>query len=800
MKKRKPLLITSSSIGKSETRFASILDGVKWLQIEKKLKKPDKQKIVERIRERGFRHIYVMGAEALKLFTTREKLTERRGQIIKQDGFKLFITFNEDYIEQVPSSTKMILNDLTAFETYINNPLIKNYNKKKEYLIKPRIIHDLTDEFKFDVKSCKEISYDLETSGLNPFEPGSWITSIGIGTVKNNWTIPLNHRLGKYFEKPYQQRCIVREIVESLKDKIVIGHNGKFDVLWSKVILNQRLTIHFDTLLASYNLDENSPHDLTFLSGLHFQASSYDIPLPWKHGIEGSLEAHCEYLAKDIYYTRKLYLLWQKKFKKDPESKMIFDQVTMPVARMYEQVELNGVYINPQGLIDAKEYWKEITETSLKKLNKICPSDQVWKDKKTKKEYHGINWNSPNQIEEFMFHKYNPDNEYGLHKKSYLNLTPINKTPKDKNSVNESTLKQIPHPIGRLILKYREASKNISTFIDSWKKRSFKGFIHPTFKVHGTVTGRPSCEDPNLQQTPRDPRIRGLVQAPEGWELVDADYSQVELRIAAFLADEQEMLNCFRTGIDIHWRTLMDIIEKTGAMRDLTIDTAEKYLKKEIHSFSTCIETVFKMGPIQAQSLFKEWKEARKLAKAVNFGYLYGMWWKKFIQYALDNYEVVVSAKNAELNRTSFFQLYPGLEPWHRRQINFVKHYGYVLNPFGRKRRLPLAMRRDGSYETKAAERQAINSPVQSFASDLNLTAAVELQQTFPRWYFKICGTVHDNILMLIKKSHLEYCLPRIYKIMKNPTSLKTFGVNFTVPIEVEIETGPWGNGKLWTP
>src|SRR5690606_14773348 len=185
------------------------------------------------------------------------------------------------------------------------------------------------------------------------------------------------------------------------------------------------------------------------------------------------------------------------------------------------------------------------------------------------------------------------------------------------------------HPIVGTLLRYREQLK-LAQFIASWKEhiRPETRRMHPTFKLHGTVTGRLSCEEPNLQQVPRDPTIRALITAPPGWVLVEADYSQIELRVAAVLSRDETMRRVFQTGGDIHTTTAMTIT-----------------------------------GLPEAQIT----KEMRKRAKAVNFGFVYGMGATKFRQYARVKYNVDLTEEEAQHFRERFFELFSKLRSEERR-------------------------------------------------------------------------------------------------------------------------------------
>jgi DNA polymerase I-like protein with 3'-5' exonuclease and polymerase domains len=594
-----------------------------------------------------------------------------------------------------------------------------------------------------DITSNSVVSLDTETSGLYPHTPGSWITSIGIGSEKYQWCFPLQHHTSRRKDRPKLQRAMVSRLAKSLTSCKVVAHNGKFDARWIKKIFGIKIHIDFDTMLAHYNLDENKRHDLTGLSEEYFNADSYDIPLEEKWGIKGKLERHCEYLAKDVYYTRKLYFIFQKMFRKDKLSLKVFEKLTMPVSWMYTDVEMHGVYVDSKELKKAHSYWTKKAAQALQKLNRLCPSENSWKDKHTKEMCYGVNWNSPQQVAEILFDK--------------LKLKVLEKTPKGGRCTDESVLLRLSKrsKIPKLILEYREATKNLSTFITAWQRWCVNSRMHPSFLIHGTVTGRPSCKDPNLQQTPRDPRIRGLITAPPGWVLIDADFSQVELRILAELSRDSALLYAYQTGQDVHNQTVQEVF-----------------------------------------GIATPSKEERKKGKAINFGFMYGMWWKKFAKYALDNYGVVFTDSQAKRIRKTFFKVYKGIPPWHTKQKRYANKYGEVRNLIGRKRRLPDAMKNDNSYQCSEAERQAINSPVQSFASDMTLMAAIEIHNTISSKSCRIVGTVHDSLLIEVRKDKIMRVATKVKAIMEHPKLMNEFQVELSIPIIAEIEVGPWSKGE----
>jgi DNA polymerase-1 len=242
-----------------------------------------------------------------------------------------------------------------------------------------------------------------------------------------------------------------------------------------------------------------------------------------------------------------------------------------------------------------------------------------------------------------------------------------------------------------------------------------------------------------------------MIGASEGCVFVQADYSQIELRIAAMMANERNMLGMFHRGEDIH----------TNVACRLTGKTPDQITKEE-----------------------------RKKGKSISFGYLFGMGATKYVEYARDNFDLDVTLEESEALRDRFFSEFPALRPWHDRQRRLAQRYHRVHSPIGRVRHLPDIVSGERSVQGEA-ERQAINSPVQSFASDLMLVSLIELN----RRGVPIVGTVHDSILFDLPEDDVEDTLPMIREVMENPPVKRMFGADLTVPIEVDIETGThWGD------
>lgn len=655
-------------------------------------------------------------------------------------------TYHPSYALRDPRNEPVIERDVKQFAE-----IIKRGKPRAEPGLNYKIVNRSNlEEALDDIRDNDIVSLDTETSGLDPFHPDAYVTSLGIGTADYQWCFPLNHRESPLYRKFNAQRRLVRKIVKALEGKEVVGHNMKFDTVWLYRCFGVWVDCTFDTLLCHYLLDENSYHGLDHLASQYYNAPQYDVPLEEKFGF-GPLNRHCEYLSLDVFYTRKLRLTLRKELKKDPLTYRLFYELTMPAARLYAKIEKTGIYVDTDKLEEAREYWTELRDSKLKELNGLIPDGRQWKDKKTKQMVTGINWASPAQVAEILFSK--------------LKLNPLDKTPTGNNAVNESVLQRLSdkHPIPKLILEYREAEKNLGTFIEGWSsKLIMDDRLRAKYKLHGTVTGRKSSESPNLMQVPRDKRIRSLISARPGWVLVEVDLSQAELRIVAEMSGDKELKLAYQLGLDLHTLTVQRIF-----------------------------------------GIMEPSPEQRKKGKIINFSLVYGMWYKKLQLYARDNYGVNFTLPECKNIWKGFFNLYQGLHPWHERQKSFARRNGYVRSLVGRKRRLPDAMRTSsGRFERDAlkaaAERQAVNSPVQSLVADWCDAALLGLVEKTDESYFLPVGTVHDANLIEVREDKLEYVLPLIREEMESPTLLKKWGFKISVPMECEIKIGPWSMGEVW--
>jgi len=214
-------------------------------------------------------------------------------------------------------------------------------------------------------------------------------------------------------------------------------------------------------------------------------------------------------------------------------------------------------------------------------------------------------------------------------------------------------------------------------------------------------------------------------------------------------------------------------------------------------TYSDCLDIMMKAGPKKCIKIEPRWYEARTRAKAINFGFIYGMYEKKFIEQARKDYGWEPSREEAKNARRAYFRLYSRLEDWHSRTRKLARVNSHVRCLTGRLRRLPGIHAKDRKVRSES-ERQAINSGVQAMIGDYKVMLLVEIHKTFSRKKVRLVGEHHDSVLTIVKNEYIDECVPKMLKIAERPQLMDTFKIKLSVPMEGEAELGPWGKGEKW--
>lgn len=661
-------------------------------------------------------------------------IMKARGQDYYVDDWLIIPTFHPAYVLRNRSAKDTVVGDLQLAMRMISGRAVK---VDPVYQIVTTALQ--AREAFHTMQQHGVVSYDTETHGLSPWGHGKRPHGHGMKMIQFAWSpengvvFPLDADQWADYSQWSDFLVMLRRFMEDPDWLKKIAHNAKFDSLWLKVAFGIDVQgLVCDTLYASYIDNENVGHRLKQDLGARMGVQPY-----WAAGEDHTTE-DLEILAKYGVRDAALTYMCAEKYKEANEHPVI-QKLILPAIPVLRDMEYWGM---PVDLGKIKTVRKALTaerNALREEMREMVPPELL-----TEKL-----WSSPKQLRNLLF------SELGLPAKAL--------TPKGQSSTGKEALVAIAHmhEIVPRLIQHRELEKQISTYLKPLAELSHEGRVHTNYKLHGTVTGRLSSEKPNLQNIPRDSKIRSLIAAPKGFKLIHADFSQIELRVAAMLSKDAALLENYRRGGDLHTRMACII--------------------------KGCTEEEFDAMPP------KERKEFRTKAKIVNFGFLYGMSANTFQTYAKVLWGINMSLEECDVLRARYFAAFPGLRKWYQQQFVFLRATGYVESPIGRRRRLP-AIYSSSKKEKAEAKRQAINSPIQSFASDIALLAATDLWRVLPQKDIRLIGIIHDAVLIEARDAVVEEWVPRIKEIMENPRIEELFGYKLTVPIEVDVTVGQnWG-------
>ena len=555
------------------------------------------------------------------------------------------------------------------------------------------------DELMGLINQADYVSFDTETTSLDYML--AELVGISIALKPNEaFYIPINHNY-EGAEKQLEQDFVLEALKPFLESDEIpkIGHNLKYD---RHILQNAGIDLKgtlLDTMLFSYvNNSTITRHNLDAVSKryLNINPTSYEDvagkgakQIPFS---EVSIDVASDYASEDADISLKLYEHIEPLVQKEAKLAKLYSEIEGPLIYTLGDIERNGVLIDSEKL---SQQSKELEAKILKLESKV-----------QKNAGEDFNLGSPKQLQEILYEK--------------LGLPVIKKTPKGQPSTSEAVLQELSmdFPIVHDILSYRAISKLKSTYTDKLPKmiNSNTGRVHTSYHQAVTATGRLSSSDPNLQNIPirseEGRRIREAFIAPEGYKILAADYSQIELRIMAHLSKDQGLMDAFAKGQDIHQATAAEI-------------------------FSINIDDV---TPNQ-----------RRSAKAINFGLIYGM-----SAFGLSK-QLQITRAEAQNYIEQYFERYPGVKSYMDETKFSAKQNGYVETVLGR--RLYLADIESSNYQRRQyAERSAINAPMQGTAADLIKMAMTDLHSKIRNESLdaKIIMQVHDELVIEVNENQLD--------------------------------------------
>lgn len=703
------------------------------------------------------------------------------------------------------------------------------------------------EELVANVKKTGYCSFDLETNGRPHYEDDSFITIFGISFQPgSSVVIPIQHEESKIRNKPKKIKAIFellrRELFEN-PDIIKIAFNVQFEYNWLKKYGINLYGRVFDAMLAKYLLNEERPNDLGYISGLLFPKfagfKDETAKLAKKHGWAGiPLDILSERNALDTDLTLRLMLYFEPKLIKLGLYPLFRNLLMMDARNLAESsyygIPMDRGYINEldkrysadlirmeEDLLNLPRFKKYFLKRIKKIKRQLIDSIQLEIDelheenRKTGKNVTRMVSGREKKIQNYiqgifttkkdvkLMEKFNISSgkhliDFFFVSKSGLRLPIVaytmnkkTKKPTTTPSVAEDTLLQLKDidKSGFIegLIKYNKLEHLHSTNVKGILERlSVNSNIHTSFLIHGTVTGRLSSKNPNLQNIPRvttNPDIKKMFIPSKGKLILEVDYSQAELRLVAELAKEDVMIDIFKRGYNIHVATAC----KTNGCLD-RYDEIRKIIKDESHK----------------DWLF--WEKEKKRAKLINFGILYGQTAKKLSVELSNALGRKVSFDEADKFIEDWYKQFPKIKKWIKSQHRKAREEGYVENIFGRRRRLPNAQMSEAEAKQSGlfgfyleALRQSVNAPIQGASSDLTQFASVlvrekiykgELPKTMRQIY-----TVHDSIGYEIDPEDIHWVVPIVVEVCANPETKKWFNfelkhVNMKVSPEIGINWG----------
>ncbi|WP_264552327.1 DNA polymerase I [Flavobacterium sp. N2038] len=543
---------------------------------------------------------------------------------------------------------------------------------------------------------------------------------------------------GKAFYVPFPES---REEAQALVDKFIpffeneniekIGQNLKYDL---KILSNYGVTVKgklFDTMIAHYLINPDMRHNMDILAETYLKYSPKPIEdLIGKKGKnqlsmrDVPLEDIKEYAAEDADITLQLKEIFTTELDKT-ETKKLFDEIEIPLVSVLAAMETEGIRLD----VDFLSAMSKEMDVEIKSLEQ-----QIYETAGEK-----FNLASPKQLGDILFDKM----KIGGAKQK--------KTKTGQYATGEEVLTYLANdnPIVKQILDWRQMVKLQSTYIlalpEQVDKKTLR--VHTDYMQTVAATGRLSSNNPNLQNIPirteRGRQIRkAFVARDENHTLISADYSQIELRIIAALSGEENMIKAFQDGEDIHRSTAAKVFDV--ALEDVT-------------------------------------REQRSNAKTVNFGIIYGV-----SAFGLSNQTSLSRSESAALIE-AYYKTYPRLRSYINEQIEFAREKGYVQTILGRRRYLK-DINSANAVVRSAAERNAVNAPIQGSAADVIKIAMINIHKKLQEenWKSKMLLQVHDELVFDVHNDELEKIQPMIKHEMENAFKM-------AVPLEVEL-----GLGKDW--
>ncbi|AXP58838.1 DNA polymerase I [Haemophilus influenzae] len=633
-----------------------------------------------------------------------DSITQTTEQPVKINQYQVTSPAQNSIENSAVENTPKIQIDRTKYETLLTQADLMRWIEK--------------------LNAAKLIAVDTETDSLNYMSANL----VGISFALENGEAAYLPLQLDYLDAPktLEKSTALSAIKPILENPNIhkIGQNIKFD---ESIFARHGIElqgVEFDTMLLSYTLNSTGRHNMDDLAKRYLGHETIEFESIAGKG-KGQLtfnqiplEQATEYAAEDADVTMKLQQALWLKLQEEPTLVELYKTMELPLLHVLSRMERTGVLIDSDSLFIQS--------------NEIATRLTALEEQAYALAGQPFNLASTKQLQEILFDK--------------LGLPVLQKTPKGAPSTNEEVLEELAysHELPKILVEHRGLSKLKSTYTDKLPQmvNSQTGRVHTSYHQAVTATGRLSSSDPNLQNIPirneEGRRIRQAFIAREGYSIVAADYSQIELRIMAHLSGDQGLINAFSQGKDIHRSTAAEI-------------------------FGVSLDEVT--------------SEQRRNAKAINFGLIYGM-----SAFGLSR-QLGISRPDAQKYMDLYFQRYPGVQQFMTDIREKAKAQGYVETLFGRRLYLP-DINSSNAMRRKGAERVAINAPMQGTAADIIKRAMIKLDEVIRHDPdIEMIMQVHDELVFEVRSEKVAFYSEHIKTQMESAAEL-------VVPLIVEVGVG----------
>jgi DNA polymerase I-like protein with 3'-5' exonuclease and polymerase domains len=667
------------------------------------------------------------------------------------------------------------------------------------------------------------MAVDTETTGLNWTDPNVRVLTVQLTRrVGQSYVVPVDMRAAKIVFPDMTEDALRRQVGRAklqlrklLEDPTInkIGHNFKFD--HHQIRESMKITVQnwqADTQQLAFVVDENmrekSLDEVTrrWVPEMAGYADAFNASVDKSKMLEllaTDKDKFLRYAGGDTDANYRAARALMRLAQVDEGQWNTYRCTQLPALQAFaDRVETTGLVIDRNRLAELQiQIERDTKETHTRVLSEIPAA--------LRREHlkAGLSLTRRDLVADALF---GPNG---------LDLTPVEFTKGTRHKTGDERIPSTSakthliyfasEPLVDGIMRWSKLDKMRTTYVGRehdtekggptgfWQHLVRKGEnwrIYPSFFLHRTVTGRTSSSNPNAQNFPKRGELakafRSIFVAPPGYKIIEADLSQAELRIAACEANEQNMIRLYREGVDIHANTacavsgndLQNIIRNKKS-QDILLDVA--------NNFAGSGDFLRKLNPGERRTatVADFIAQLRYQAKAVNFGFLYGMQWRGFKTYAKVEYGVEYTEQESMAARDNFFDAYPGLLEWHNAVERFVYTHGYVRSLHGAVRHLPSIYSIKKSVRSEAV-RQAINSPVQRFASDLGITALWRMCRDAPQDSIMPVAFIHDALVMYVREDMVQEAGSAVRFYMENNPLERWYGLQLPLPIVSDVSVG----------